>query len=215
VNCPLIVIGAGGHGSVVADALLASGRRVIGFTDADPSRRGHTVCGLIVLGDDAVLSGHDPAAVELVNGIGGVGNGADRLRREVQRGLEARGWRFATVRHPSAVVSPFCRIGAGAQLLAGCIVQAGADIGPGCIVNTGSVVEHDVRLGAFSHVAPRAVLCGNVVVGDDCHIGAGAIVRQGVAVADGAVLGAGAVVLRNCARGVWVGIPAKSMEQRQ
>ena len=149
-SSPLIVIGSGGHAAVVADALLAAGETVLGFTDADASRHGQRLCGLPVLGDDSVLGGHAPASLQLVNGIGGTGVAAGKhLRIKVQRGLEAQGWHFVAVRHPSAIVSPFAHIGAGAQLLATCVVQAGAAVGDGCIVNTAAVVEHNVVLGEF------------------------------------------------------------------
>lgn len=211
MTLPIIIVGAGGHAVVVADALLAAGARVLGYTDADPARHGLMLCGLPVLGDDRVLDGHTPESVQLANGIGGVGSASgEPLRRTVQERLSARGWQFVTVRHPSAVVSPFARVGAGAQLLACCVVQAGAQVGEGCIVNTAAVVEHDVTLGAWVHIAPRALACGNAVVGARSHVGAGAVLRQGLTLGADSVVGAGAVVVKDCAGGgVLVGVPAR------
>ena len=209
----IIIIGSGGHAAVVADALLAAGTPVLGFTDSDTSRHGRLLCGLTVLGDDSVLDTHSPATLRLANGIGGTrGEG---LRRAVQRQLEARGWQFVQVRHPAAVVSPFARVAAGAQLFASCVVQAGAVIGEGCIVNTAAVVEHDVVLGEFVHLACNATLCGNVRVGANSHIGASAVLRQGVQLGDASVVGAGAVVLRDFVGGATlVGAPAELMKTR-
>jgi len=214
VKLPLLIIGAGGHAAVVADALLAAGEHVLGFTDADPSRHGQTLCGLPVLGDDRVLDDHTPATLALVNGIGGVGHvTGDPRRRTVQERLAGRGWQFASVRHPAAVVSRFARVGDGAQLLAVSIVQTGAEIGDACIVNTGAVVEHDVKLGAWVHVAPRALLCGDVAIGARSHVGAGAVVRQGLRLGEDTVVGAGAVVVKNFAGGgLLVGVPAHPVE---
>jgi sugar O-acyltransferase (sialic acid O-acetyltransferase NeuD family) len=208
----IVVIGSGGHAAVVADALLASGERVLGFTDADERRHGSLLCGLPVLGDDAVLDTFTRAEVWLANGIGGTR--AEALRGSVQRGLEARGWQFASVRHPSAVVSRFARVATSVQLLAGCVVQPGAEIGEGCIVNTGAVIEHDVRLGEFVHVACGAVLCGNVQVGAHSHIGAASVVKQGVSLGAGTVVGVGAAVVKNSAGGATlVGVPADVLGQ--
>jgi len=207
---PVIIIGSGGHAAVVADALMAAGRRVLGFTDNDASRHGFRLCGLVVLGGDSALARHAIADVELANGIGGAGkSGTAGLRSHVQLGLEAQGWRFASVRHPSAVVSPFAQVGAGTQLLAACVVQAGAAVARGCIINTAAVVEHDTQLEAFVHVACGAVLCGNVTVGTHSHIGAGAVIRQGVQLGEHSVVGAGAVVLNNFpGGGTLLGVPA-------
>lgn len=216
MTLPIIIVGAGGHAVVVADALLAAGAHVLGFTDTDPSRHGLTLCGLPVLGDDRVLEGHTPESVQLVNGIGGVGSRrGEPLRRNVQRRLATKGWTFVSVRHPSAVVSPFASIGAGTQLLAACVVQARADVGEGGIVNTAAVVEHDVRLGPYVHVAPRALVCGNVIVGANCHLGAGAVVREGLRLGADTVVGAGAAVIRDFGGGgVLVGVPARLLEHR-
>ena len=208
----IVVIGSGGHAAVVADALLAAGEHVLGFTDPDARRHGSLLCGLRVLGDDHVLDTLTRADVLLANGIGGAR--AEALRGSVQRGLEAKGWQFASVRHPSAVVSRFARVGPGAQLLAGCVVQPGAEIGAGCIVNTGAVIEHDVRLGEFVHVACGAVLCGNVQVGAHSHIGAASVVRQGVTLGARTVVGAGAAVVKDSEGGaILVGVPAEVMRQ--
>ena len=208
MNLPVLIVGSGGHAAVVADALLASGVAVLGCVDTDPGRRGAVVCGVSVLGTEAALDAHPQSDTRLANGIGGVR--CEGLRRSVQERLEAGGWQFVGVRHPATVISPFAEIGAGVQLLAGCIVQANARIGKGTIVNTASVVEHDVTLGEFVHVAPRALLCGEAAVGADSHVGAGAVVRQGVRLGERTLVGAGAVVVGDSPGGATLlGVPAR------
>ncbi len=216
MTLPLIIVGAGGHAAVVADALLAAGERVLGFTDADPSRHGQTLCGLPVIGDDRVLDAYTPQTLALANGIGGVGGAVEPpLRSRVQQRLAAQGWQFVAVRHPSAVVSPFARLGAATQLLAACVVQPGACIGEGSIVNTAAVIEHDAVVGAWVHVAPRALLCGGVKVGAHSHVGAGAVIRQALCIGEGSLVGAGAVVVKDFpGGGLLVGVPARRVENR-
>lgn len=210
----VVIVGAGGHAVVLADALLAAGDEVLGFTDADAALRGAERCGLRVLGGDEVLDSYERARVRLVNGIGGIGCVGDMLRRHVQQRLHAQGWRFAGVRHPSAVVSRFAHLHDDVQLLAGCIVQADARLAEGCVVNTAAVIEHDVVLEAYIHVAPRALLCGGVRVGEGSHVGAGAVVRQGLRLGARTVIGAGAVVVKDCEGGTTlVGVPAAVQER--
>lgn len=208
---PVIVVGAGGHGQVVAEALQAAGRLVLGFVDPAPA--GAELAGLPVLGGDAWLT--TEGDYELANGLGGTGARAGGGgRRALQARLEAAGFRFTEVRHPSSVVSPHADIGPGAQLLARSVVQTGARIGAGAIVNTGAIVEHGCVIGAFSHCATGSILCGDVTVGADAHIGAGAVIRQGVALEDGVVVGAGAVVLDpGAGPGPLVGVPARRRGQ--
>ncbi len=205
---PVVIVGAGGHGQVVADALRAGGQEVLGFVDATRTA-GATVAGLRVLGDDAWLS--VGAGYDLANGLGEIGAGPPRgRRRALQQRLEAAGFHFVEVRHPTAIVSPGADIGPGAQLMARCVVQTGASVGSGCLINTGAIVEHGVRLGAFSHCASGAILCGDVIVGEDAHIGAGAVIREGVCLERATVVGAGAVVLVfEEGEGPLVGVPAR------
>lgn len=150
---PFVIVGAGGHATVVADVLLASGHEVLGFTDRDARLHGTRICGIPVLGDDSALARRSMEHVRLANGVGGTRG--EPLRREVQARLESQGWTFRGVRHPSAVVSALAHIGPGVHLMAGCIVQPGAVVGAGCIVNTGAILEHDVVLGDFVHIAPE------------------------------------------------------------
>jgi sugar O-acyltransferase (sialic acid O-acetyltransferase NeuD family) len=216
-RAPVIIIGAGGHATVVADALLAAGRTVLGFVDGDPAKSGTRVLGLPVLGDDAALDAHRGQGIELANGIGGpalaasVGNGT--LRRRVQQRLSVAGWTFAAVRHPGAIVAPSAELGPSTQVLAGAVVQPCAQVGDGAIVNTRAVVEHHARVGAFAHIAPGAVLCGEVQVGEETHVGAGAVVRQGIRLAARVVVATGAAVTRDVESGVVAGVPARALPQ--
>ncbi len=192
-----IIVGAGGHAAVLADAILASGNTVVGFTDSDVSLHGSRICDCPVLGADDALTAYRPDEVLLVNGLGPMGGASNRRRYEVQVKLETLGWEFLGVRHPSAVASSFAMVGSGAQLLAGCVVQVGASIGASAVVNTAAVIEHGVSIGAWAHVAPGAVVCGEAVVGANTLIGAGAVVRQGVIIGADCIVGAGAVVVRD------------------
>ncbi len=208
MKLPILIVAAGGHASVVADALLAAGEEVLGFVDVDQACHGSTVCGLPVLGDDRVLDRYAPEAIWLVNGIGGTRS--TTARRAVQHRIEERGWRFVSVRHPSATVSRFARIEESVQLLAASVVQVDASIGEGCIVNTAAVIEHGVSLDAWVHVAPRALVCGDARIGSGSHIGAGAVVRQGIQLGEQTVVAAGAVVVRSFdGGGLLVGVPAR------
>jgi hypothetical protein len=143
MNLPVIAIGAGGHGTVVIDALLAAGRQMLDLTDPMPEGHGRLPCNLPVLRDDAALGQYDPEQVELANGLGCLGKGLMPLRRRAEEQLETRGWRFCSVVHPTAIVTPFATLEGAVQLMAGCVVQAGATVGSGTIVNTADVVERD------------------------------------------------------------------------
>lgn len=205
---PVIVIGAGGHARVVADALLAAGREVLGFTDADSACHGTQIDGLPVLGGDEVLASHGVANIALANGIGSTG--VPTRRRAVHESLTALGWRFATVLHPRATISPRARLEDGVQVMAGAVVQPGAVIGVGSIVNTGALVDHDCVVDVHCHVAPGATLSGAVHLGPECHVGTGAVIIQGVRLGARTLVGAGAVVVcDHPGAATLMGIPAQ------
>lgn len=211
-----IILGAGGHAVVLADALLAKDVRVLGFADSDLTRHGAKLCGLPVLGGDDVLASFDPQSILLVNGLGSLDNRAPSARSRLQQTLTAHGWNFASVIHPDACISRFARVGAGVQVMAGCVVQANACIGDGAIINTRAVIEHDTTVGAWSHVAPGAIVCGHVQLGEFCHIGAGAVIRQGVQLGARCLVGAGAAVVQDRTNNVvLVGVPARPLKTKQ
>jgi len=210
MDTPLILVGGSGHAGVLADALLATGRTVLGFVDVDPDRP--ALFGIPCLGDDEAVLAHAPERVLLVNGVGSAAGTARRA--EVYRRFRVRGYRFASVVHPAAVVSSRATLSQGAQIMAGALLQAGARLGENVIVNTGAVVDHDCRLEDHAHVASGAVLCGAVRVGAGTHIGAGATLIQGITLGAGCLVGAGAVVLRDVPAGARVaGVPARPIPE--
>jgi UDP-perosamine 4-acetyltransferase len=208
MSLPVIVIGSGGHAKVVIDALLRSGRQVIGRTDRDPRRGDENVSGMPFLGGDEALAAHDPATVELANGIGSTGDPARRVA--VFETFRERGFHFVSVVHPHAYVSPEATIGEGTQIMAGAVCQPGTTIGRNGIVNTGATVDHDCRIGDHVHIAPGATLLGGVTVGDASHVGAGATVIQGVRIGAGCLIRGGAVVIGDVTDRLTVGgVPAR------
>lgn len=205
---PLILVGSGGHARVLLSSLLLLKRRLIGFVDPDQARA--ELFGIPYLGNDDAVS-YDPCQVLLVNGVGSVASVANRLR--VYESFRQRGYRFASVIHPGAIIAPEAELADGVQILAGAILQTGCVIEENCIINTGARIDHDCVIHAHAHVAPGAVLSGNVQVGARAHIGAGATVIQGVHIGSEAIIGAGAVVLSDVPESsTVVGIPARPIQ---
>jgi sugar O-acyltransferase (sialic acid O-acetyltransferase NeuD family) len=203
---PCIVLGGGGHGSVVIDTLIACGAQIVGIVDV---RHVH-IEGVTYLGTEEAVLRYATNAVALVNGIGSVGS--SELRESVFMRFRTQGYSFKTIVHPTATVSTRVTLGDGVQVMAGAIIQPGTTIGDNTIVNTGAIVDHDCQIGAHVHIAPGAVLSGSVSVGDRAHIGTGASVRNGISIGERAIVGVGAAVVRPIETGDTVmGVPAKRM----
>lgn len=201
----IAIIGAGGHGAVVADAALAArpGARICFFDDAPQADR---LLGLpVIAGEPAAQTGFPAADWRVIVAIGD-----NHIRQTRMAALAAHGYRGATIIHPAATVSDHAEIGAGTAVLAGAIVNARARVSEGCIVNTGAIVEHDVHLGGFTHMSPGAVAAGGASIGARCWIGANAVVRQGVRIGDNVILGALCFASDDLpVPGTYVGTPAR------
>lgn len=194
----LVIIGAGGHGAVIADIAVRCGYKEIAFLDDNESI---AEChGYPVLGKSA-----DADTIE-ADMIVAVGNA--RVRREIQQSIEND--KVITLIHPDAVIAENVKIGKGTVVMAGTVINPGAVVGKGCIINTCASVDHDCNVGDFVHISVGSHLCGTVTVGDDTWIGAGAIVSNNVTICDGCMIGAGAVVIKTIEEtGTYVGVPAR------
>jgi len=205
----LAILGASGHGKVVADAAEQVGwQNVVFFDDAWP--------GLKANGPWAI-EGNTEALLERLTDFDGVvvAIGNNRIRAVKQAELLAAGGKMAMIVHPAAVVSAHASVGAGSVVFANAVVNACATVGAGVIVNTGAVVEHDCVVGDFAHISPNAVLAGGVRLAPLAWVGSCASVRQLIAVGEASVVGMGAVVTRDVISGVTVvGNPAKVVEPR-
>lgn len=202
----LALLGASGHGKVVADTALAAGwLSVVFFDDAWPgvTKNGHWP----VVGDTQALL----ARLSEFDGVlVAIGNCA--IRWQKQQELLSSGARMATVVHPHACVSSLARLGTGTVVMAGAVVNVDAVIGDACIINTGASVDHDCVLANGVHVSPGARLSGIVTVGACSWIGVGAAVRQLIQIGKGVMVGAGAVVVKALPDGqTVVGNPAKPL----
>ncbi|MGT2455741.1 NeuD/PglB/VioB family sugar acetyltransferase [Cupriavidus basilensis] len=204
----LALLGASGHGKVIADAALAAGwQSIVFFDDAWPraSLKGRWP----VVGNTAAL-------LERLTDFDGVmvAIGDCSVRLQKHRALRAAGAQFATLVHPRAYVSPYVQLGAGTVVMANAVVNVDAVVGDACIINTGATVDHDCALADAVHVGPGANLSGNVSVGACSWIGVGSCVRQGTRIGAGVMVGAGAVVVSAVLDGLTVvGCPAAPLNR--
>jgi sugar O-acyltransferase (sialic acid O-acetyltransferase NeuD family) len=203
VTKTLVILGAGGHGKVVADAALAQGawERVVA-TDRNPAKcSGELLAGVPLLPLAEAFALADAVFHVAIGGAGA-------RRKEAREALAGR--TLVTVTHPSACVSAFAQVEEGSFLAAQCVVAPAAHVGACVIVNHGAVVDHDVQVQEFSHVAPRAALGGEARIGRNALVGTGATVLAGVRICDDTIIGAGAVVRQPITEaGVYAGVPAR------
>jgi sugar O-acyltransferase (sialic acid O-acetyltransferase NeuD family) len=202
---PLYIIGAGGHGRVVADIAEACGETDISFIDTQFPQRSTNLSWPIVGADPQDL----PQTSRVVLAIG---NNAQR--RAMAQSLENKNFEYLTLVHPRAHVSRHARLGKGTVVMPMAVINAGSEVGHHVIVNTSSSIDHDCRIADFVHISPGAHLAGTVTVGEGSWVCLSAAVREGLAIGAGARVAAGAVVVRNVADGANIyGVPAAEKER--
>lgn len=198
----IIIIGASGHGKVIANIIESNGDRIIGFLDDDPAKK--EILNYPVLGKIADVKKYKH--YEFIIAIGD-----NRIRKKIAE--EYDDLTYHTAIHKSAVVDSTAKIGKGTVVMANAVINAEATIGKHCIINTGAIIEHDNQIGNYTHISPHATLCGTVQVGDMTHIGAGAVVKNNVSIGSEIIVGAGSTVIENLEKsGIYVGIPAKRVK---
>lgn len=197
----LVIIGASGHGKVVADIAVRCGYEDIVFLD---DAEGVAECaGFPVVGKVA-----DSCRYADADFVVAIGNAA--VRKRIQQHLEQLGDSVVTLVHPGAAISRRVVIGKGCVVMAGAVINSDAVIGEGCIINTAASVDHDCVVGSFAHVSVGAHVAGTVRIGARTWVGAGATVSNNVSICADCMIGAGAVVVRDIEEpGTYVGIPAK------
>lgn len=208
---PLLIYGAGRYGRSVVEILQAARRDAVGFLD-DNCIIGAMIDGLPVLGRYDYLGTHDLHHDPMVLIIA-IGDAQRRL--ELARAAAKRGWDFATVAHPSAVIAPQAWPQAGTVVFPGAIIGVGAKVGMHCVINNGASVGHEATVHDGASINDGVRIGGGVVIGEAVWLGMNAVVAPDVTIGARTIVGAGAVVLENLPADVTaVGAPARVVKQR-
>ncbi len=196
----IYVVGAGGHGKVAVRAAQESGIKVLAIFDDDPSKKGHHLFGVPIVGGLALFQNQAPMPTLIA-----IGDNRQRLSLAMNTKHPA-----ATVIHPTAIIDSEAHVGAGVLILAGSIVQVDSIIGDYAIINDRAIVEHDCYVAEGAHISCGACLTGSTRVGRGTLVGANAVLLPQIEVGDFVKIGAGAVVINDIPSHVTaVGVPAR------
>lgn len=202
----LIIIGASGHGKVVADIAIKINKwQSITFLDDDESIK--TSMGLEVIGKTADAFTYKDEADFFV------AIGSNITRGKIQEKLIEQGLNVVSLIHPSAIIGTDVEIGIGTAVMAGVVINSSSRIGKGCIINTSSSLDHDNMIEDYAHISPGVRTAGNVGIGKGTWLGIGSVVSNNVNICSGCKVGAGAVVVKDITEpGTYVGIPVRKID---
>lgn len=120
---------------------------------------------------------------------------------------------FPTIIHPTVLLNESASLGKGIVILPFTVISCDVSIGDFCIVDRGVQIGHDCLLGDFNHLAPLAVLSGNVTLESLVEIGTTAALKQNISISSETIVGMAAVVVNSISeKGVYVGNPAKKIK---
>lgn len=201
----LLVIGASGHGKVVADIAIKMNRwKAIAFLDDNEEIK--TCMGLEVVGKSSDSFKYK----DEVDFFIAIGN--NEIREKIQERLEQEGLSIVTLVHPNVIIGADVKIGAGTAIMAGVVINSSTFIGKGCIINTSSSIDHDNEIEDYVHISPGVNLAGTVKIGRKSWIGIGSTVSNNVTISNNTTIGAGAVVVKDIIKsGTYIGIPVKKL----
>lgn len=202
----LIIIGASGHGKVVADIAIKMNKwQSISFLDDDSSIS--TCMGIPIIGKTYDSYSYKDEADFFV----AVGN--NETRERLQEKLIEQGLSLVSLIHPSAVIGTDVEIAIGTVVMAGVVINSSCRIGKGCIINTSSSLDHDSVIEDYVHISPGANLAGTVKIGKGSWLGIGSIISNNLNICSGCKVGAGAVVVKDItAPGTYVGVPVRRVD---
>ncbi|MDG5490147.1 acetyltransferase [Psychroserpens sp. SPM9] len=191
----IVLVGYSGHGFVVAETAKAGLMNLQFYTEKEPMTT--NPFGLTYLGfeSDASFSEWDQP-YDYILGIGD-----NTIRKKVAQLILSKNKTLLNAIDPSANISEVISLGQGNFIAKNVVVNALAAIDDYCILNTGCIVEHECRISNGVHIAPGAVLLGNVSVGSQSFIGANAVIKENVTIGQNVIIGAGAVVLNDVSEG--------------
>lgn len=196
----VVIVGAGGHASVLFDlATVSKIKSILILNDED---------GLIKATDSYNNRLKFKNEYEFIVGIGD-----NRIRRKLLKELKEEGYNLSTLIHPSAVIASNAVIKQGTCVIAGAVINNDVVIGEGCIINTRASVDHHSVIGSYTHIAPGVTIAGQCKIGERCLIGVGATIKNGITIVDDVIIGAGGVVVEDILEpGTYIGVPVKKIK---
>ena len=177
---PILLLGGGGHASVLISELTEQGRSIEGYValEKNPDL-------VIPYFNSLDLCLHRRGDLEVVIAVGNL-----RLRHLLSIQLNEKNMPLTTIKSLSAIINKDSSIGVGAQILSNAVIENNVTIGSNSIINVAASVHHGSHIGSNTHVAPGARILGNVRIGNNVFIGSNAVISPGVNIGSNSKIGA-------------------------
>ncbi len=206
----IVIVGAGGFGKEVLWTLLDCNKNlkkynILGFIDDNKKLHHKTILQRKVLGGIDWFLGKSAKNVKCVIAIGD-----GKTRKSLSVRLEEMNVKFATVIHPSVIMSDYVEIGEGSIIQAGSVLTVDVTIGRHCRVDTNCTIAHDSKIGDYVDLSPGVHINGKNSIGVGTFIGSGTVTREKISIGKWSIVGAGTVLVSYVPdKSLFVGVPGK------
>ena len=129
--------------------------------------------------------------------------GSPELKRKIVSILKEKGAKFATIIHPTALLSEFAHYGEGFIMFPYSKLSCNSTVGE-FVTLLSTPIGHDNEIGDYTVISGGCNIVRNVKIGKDVFLAAGVCIAQDVVIGDGAYLGLGSVVLKDVKPGATV-----------
>ena len=187
----VIIFGAGGHAKVIADIVVKSNDKVIGFLDDNIDKQNNIVYNnrkvIGTINKDIINKYRDAYFI--------IGIGDNEIRKRISD--EYPDLNYYTAIHPSDIIGNEVEIDKGTTIMAGVVINPGTKIGKHCIVNTSASLDHDNDLDDYVHISPGAHLAGTVKIKEGTWICTGVTIINNITINSWNIIAAGATIIRD------------------
>ncbi len=189
----ILIYGGGGHAKSVMEMIKSIGDyEIIGIIDDNIPAKTY-ILDIPVLGSgSAILELRKMGVRMFANGVGGILD--INIRKKIFEVLERNDFSLPKLIHPHATIEASACVKDGVQVFANAYVGSGSILESRCMINTNAVVSHDCNIGAYSHIAPGALLAGHVQVGEASLVGMGVTIAIGIKIGNNVRVGNGAIL---------------------
>jgi sugar O-acyltransferase (sialic acid O-acetyltransferase NeuD family) len=171
---------------------IADHYHIIGFIDDEPSKQGKSAYGFPVF-DRSKLETHPATKILAVPGS----PNSFMIRDKIIQDLNINDHQYATLIHPTAVISKYAKIGKNVLIMAGVVLTSNVIIGDHVCILPNTVIHHDSTIGDYTLIGSNVTIAGYSNILNKCYIGSGTSIINGITVGKESLVGMGSNVIKS------------------
>lgn len=200
----ILLLGAGGHGLVLAEIAKSRGYKKICFLDDQLDKKyPYEIIGKI---------NDYPFFIKDFDFF--VSIGINEIRKKIFTKILYSNCTLVNLIHPTAIVAESVNLSKGIAIMPNAVINSMSKIGLGSIVNTSASIDHESVVGDFVHISPGCCIAGKVTICDMSWLGIGCNVINGITICENCIIGGGTTVIESINMpGTYVGTPIRRIDK--